>query len=103
MCGLWTASFFWRDWYSLSDAARAVYSAGYLAEVLKHESGDAFLIALADVLEARQTNRSTLAARAGVTRQTVYHALSKIGNPRFSTLLSLMHGLGLSFSVVPRR
>ena len=77
------------------------YAAGYLAEVLEHESGEAFLIALADVLEARQDNRSSLAKQAGITRQTFYHALSKDGNPRFATLLSLMRCLGLKFSVVP--
>jgi len=75
------------------------YAAGYLAEVLAHESNEAFLIALKDVIEAREENVSALSEGAGITRQTLYHALSANGNPRFSTITQILEALGLQFSV----
>lgn len=75
------------------------YAVGYLTEVLTHESSDAFLIALKDVIDAREENISDISASAGITRQTLYNALSVHGNPTFSTITEVMKSLGLQFSV----
>jgi probable addiction module antidote protein len=75
------------------------YAVGYLTEVIAHESANAFLIALRDVIDARGENVSALSEEAGVTRQTLYHALSENGNPRFSTINQVLKTLGLQFSV----
>jgi probable addiction module antidote protein len=74
------------------------FAVGYLTDVLTHETPDAFLIALRDVIEAREENVSALADKAGVTRQALYQALSEDGNPRFSTITQLLKSLNLQFS-----
>lgn len=74
------------------------FAVGYLTDVLTHESPDAFLIALRDVIEAREQNVSALAKRAGITRQALYQALSEEGNPRFSTITQILRSLNLRFS-----
>ncbi len=71
------------------------YAAGYLADVLEHESQDAFLIAVRNVLEARQANITKFSRQSGVSRQAIYHALSKRGNPRLSTLTQILKAVGL--------
>lgn len=45
------------------------YAAGYLSDVLREESDEAFLIALRDVLNARDPKIATISKRSGVTRQ----------------------------------
>lgn len=75
------------------------YAVGYLTEVIANESSDAFLIALKDVIDAREENISALSEKAGITRQTLYHALSENGNPRFTTINQVLKTLGLQFSV----
>ena len=77
------------------------YAAGYLEDVLVNESNEAFLIALKDIIEAREENISALSSKAGITRQTLYQALSKTGNPRLSTITELLKSVGLHLSVIP--
>lgn len=74
------------------------YSVGYLTDVLTNESPEAFLIALKDVIDARGENVSALAAKAGITRQALYQALSENGNPRFSTITQILKGMNLQFA-----
>ncbi|MBX7138206.1 MAG: helix-turn-helix domain-containing protein [Oligoflexia bacterium] len=74
------------------------YAAGYLADVLEYESQQAFLIAVRNVLDARKANISKLSKKAGITRQTVYHALSKDGDPRLSTLTQILKTVGIRIS-----
>jgi len=79
------------------------YAAGYLADVLETESQEAFLIAIKNVLEARKTNFSKLSKRTGITRQAVYRALSKSGNPRLSTLHGILNAAGLRIVFEPKK
>lgn len=71
------------------------YAAGYLTEVLENESQKAFLIAIRNVLEARKANISKASKKTGISRQAIYHALSKNGNPRLSTLNGILKAAGL--------
>ncbi len=74
------------------------YAAGYLADVLESESQEAFLIAVKNVLEARRANISKFSRKSGLSRQAVYHALSKRGNPRLSTLNQILKAAGLKIT-----
>lgn len=75
------------------------YAVGYLTDVLVDESQEAFLIALRDVIEAREENFSALSEKSGITRQGLYQALSKSGNPQLATIKEVLSSLGLQFSI----
>ncbi len=74
------------------------YAAGYLADVLESESQETFLIAVKNVLEARKANISKFSKKTGLSRQAIYHALSKRGNPRLSTLNQILKTAGLKIT-----
>lgn len=73
------------------------FAAAYLSAAIA-DSREAFLIALRDVAEAKQ-GMSQLANRARVNRESLYRALSEDGNPRFSTLESVLDALGMGLSI----
>ena len=75
------------------------YAVDYLTEVLQSETQEAFLIALRNVIDARQENVSDLAKEIGVTRQGLYKMLSEDGNPRLSTLSQLLKSLGMKMEI----
>jgi len=58
----------------------------------------AFLLALKTVTVA-SGGISTLAHRTSLNRQNLYRILSPQGNPRLSTLESILHGLGFRLSI----
>jgi probable addiction module antidote protein len=65
------------------------------------EDGDPGLIVavLGDI--ARAKGMTQVAREAGVGRESLYKALSPTGNPEFSTVLKVVHALGLQFRVQP--
>ena len=71
--------------------------AAYLEAVF--EDGDPALItaALGDVAKAR--GMTDVARKAGLSRESLYRALSKDGNPEFATVLKVVRALGLVVSV----
>ncbi|MCB0318867.1 MAG: putative addiction module antidote protein [Bdellovibrionales bacterium] len=75
------------------------YAMGYLTEVLEHESQEAFLIAIKNVIDARDENLSQLADEIGISRQGLYKMLSEDGNPRLSTLSQLLKSLGMKIKI----
>jgi probable addiction module antidote protein len=62
------------------------------------EDGDPALIAAALGDIARAMGMTQLASRAGVTREALYKALSATGDPRLSTFLGVMKGLGIKLT-----
>jgi probable addiction module antidote protein len=62
------------------------------------ESGDAKYIAVALGTIARARGMTKVAQDAGVTREALYRALSKDGDPRLSTLLGVAKALGLKMT-----
>ena len=68
---------------------------GYLNEALMDEDQRVFLLALKDVLTAQGEDIASLAQEAHLTRQNIYRMLSKTGNPRWTSLTSLLNALGL--------
>jgi len=71
--------------------------AAYLEAAL--EDGDPALITatLGDI--ARAKGMTEIARSAGVGRQNLYKALSGDGRPEFSTVIKVIHAMGLSLSV----
>jgi probable addiction module antidote protein len=80
---------------SLKDPKEA---AAYLnAHLDEEDSEDVFLLALRDV--ARAHGVGEIAENADLGRESLYKALSKDGNPKLSTLRSLLKAIGLKLSV----
>ena len=75
------------------------YAVDYLTEVLQNETQEAFLIALRNVIDARDESLADLAEEIGVTRQGLYKMLSDDGNPRLSTLNQLLKSLGMKMNI----
>ena len=73
--------------------------AAYLSEAL--DTGDETLIADALGVIARAKGMSEVAREAGVSRESLYRALSAGGNPEFATVLRVVRALGLKLSVAP--
>jgi len=73
------------------------YAQLYLDAAAK-ESQETFLLALRDVAEA-QKGMSQLAEEADVNRENLYRALSEDGNPRLSTLGSVLDALGMEWGI----
>ncbi|MGI4801861.1 MAG: addiction module antidote protein [Janthinobacterium lividum] len=61
-------------------------------------TGDADTIRKAVSIVARARGMSRVAADAGVTREGVYKALSPDGDPKLSTVLSILSALGVRLS-----
>lgn len=74
------------------------YLAVALEEYEKDGDPDAFLLALKDVAMAHG-GISGLSNRTELNRQNLYRALSKEGNPRLSTVGTILHALGFRLSV----
>ncbi len=64
-------------------------------------SGDATYITVALGTVARARGMSSVAKEAGVTREALYRALSKDGDPRLSTLMGTIKAMGLELHVRP--
>jgi probable addiction module antidote protein len=71
--------------------------AAYLDAWLEEAPEDAAGItrALGDI--ARAKGMSQVARDAGLSRESLYKALSETGNPSFATVLKVAHALGLKF------
>ena len=67
----------------------------YLEACAKEDPGDGILIraALNDIV--RSGNMTWLARETGMSREGLYKALSKKGNPAFSTVVRIVRALGL--------
>jgi probable addiction module antidote protein len=70
----------------------------YLEEAFT--DGDPALIAHALGVAARANGMTEIAKQAKLSRESLYRALSKDGNPELSTLIKVLHALGLRISVV---
>ncbi len=81
--------------YLESDEAIAVYMTDAL------ETGDASFVADALGVIARAKGMSEVARTAGMSRESLYRALSADGNPEFATVLRVVQALGLQLTAVP--
>jgi probable addiction module antidote protein len=85
---------------TLWDVTEYLDSSESIAEYLEaaFEDGDPALIAAALGDVARAMGMTQLAGKAGVTREALYKALSPTGDPRLSTFLGVMKGLGIKLT-----
>jgi probable addiction module antidote protein len=85
------------------DPAKYLDDDGAIAEYLTDalETGDPAFVSDALGVVARARGMSDVARTAGMSRESLYRALSADGNPKFETVLRVMHALGLQFSVNP--
>jgi probable addiction module antidote protein len=74
------------------------FSAAYLEDVLKNGSMESFLLAIRNVAVANGGMKK-ISKSTKLGRESMYKALSKSGNPQFSTLLNILNDVGLRFSV----
>src|SRR3954462_7868773 len=65
------------------------------------EDGDAKLVAAAIGDVARAQGMSQLARDAGLSRESLYRALSSEGNPEFSTVIRVLNALGVRLEPKP--
>lgn len=73
--------------------------AAYMSDAL--ESEDPAFIADALGVVARARGMSEVARDAGMSRESLYRALSTDGNPEFATVLRVVRALGLRLSASP--
>lgn len=75
------------------------FAAEYLKAALEEsEDQKVLLVALRRVTEARG-GFAKIAKAAGIERESLHRALSARGNPRLSTLVGVMHAVGLRLTV----
>lgn len=70
--------------------------AAYLEACLEEADGDATFIAKALGDIARAKGMSQVAREAGLSRESLYKALSGDRSPRFDTILKVVHALGIT-------
>lgn len=75
-------------------------AAAYLNAALDDEDPHVFLLALRDITEA-QGGMSHLAKETDLNRESLYRTLSTRGNPRLSSLRSVLGACGLGLAVHP--
>ena len=71
--------------------------AAYLNAALE-EDPESFFLALKDIADACG-GVSKLAKKSSLNREALYKTLSVKGNPRFASLLSMLHALGLDIYI----
>ena len=94
-----------KETFSRWDAADYLKSeedlAAYLQACIEEAPDDPALIAAALGDVARARGMVQLAKETGLTREGLYKALSKDGNPNFGTVLKVLHALGLKITLQP--
>jgi probable addiction module antidote protein len=73
--------------------------AAYLTEAFK--TGDPAFISDSLGVVARAVGMSSIARNTGLSRESLYRALSPEGNPEFGTVLKVMEALGMEIKAVP--
>ncbi|MBK9153025.1 MAG: putative addiction module antidote protein [Chloracidobacterium sp.] len=76
--------------------------AAYLEACLEEANGDAAFVAKALGNIARAKGMTEVARNAGVSRESLYKALSGERTPNFDTILKVIHALGLELHALPR-
>ena len=71
----------------------------YLQACAEEDPGDGSLIRAALIDVARAGNMSVLAREAGMSREGLYKALSKDGNPTFATVMRITRALGMQLRI----
>ena len=76
-------------------------AAEYINQALESGDPSMILMALRNIVEAQSDGISGVAARAALGRESMYKMLSAKGNPKLSSLTSLLKSIGLQLHVEP--
>ncbi|HEV2601134.1 MAG TPA: addiction module antidote protein [Candidatus Babeliales bacterium] len=76
-------------------------TAAYLKAALADPDERVFLLALRDVLQAQGGNIADLAEETDLNKQNLYRMLSKKGNPRFTSLITVLNAIGFEMDIHP--
>lgn len=76
-------------------------AAFYLEQILEGGNMELFQEALRNVAKAQEGGVKGVAAKAKVSRENLYDALSVKGKPKMETITKMMAALGLRLAVVP--
>ncbi len=79
------------------DLVDPVEAAEYLNAALEDDSQEVFLMALKDVADA--IGISKIARQSNLNRENLYRLLSTNGNPKLTSLNSVLHSVGLKLAV----
>jgi probable addiction module antidote protein len=71
--------------------------AAYLDAILEDDDPELLKVALGDI--ARSKGMSEVARTVGMSRASLYKALSPEGNPEFATVAKVLHALGLRLKI----
>lgn len=73
--------------------------AAYLKACMEEAGDDPSFVVQALGTVARAKGMSSLAKKTGLTREGLYKALSKDGNPSFGTVFRVIHAMGLKMEL----
>lgn len=76
--------------------------AGFLQTMIEETDGDPYWIMKALNTIARSEGMTQVARESGLSRESLYKALSGERNPTFSTVLKVMGALGLQIHIVAK-
>ena len=88
------------DEYLLAELKDLEYAAGYLTACLE-EGAEVFLEGIRNVAKA-QGGMKALSEATQLNRENLYDMLSKDGNPRLSSLTTILSELGIEVSFKPK-
>ena len=69
-----------------------------IEEYLQNKNKEEFLQALA--LAVKWAGVSNVASKSNLTRQGIYNAIKTNANPSFTTVMSMLHGVGFDFKII---
>lgn len=84
----------------LEDLKDPAEAAAYIEAAIQEGDRDGLLMAMRQVAAANG-GMASIAAQTGLSRESLYRAFSKRGNPTVSTLSSVLAATGLRLSVQP--
>ncbi len=73
----------------------------YLNEALQQGGLKIFLLAIFQAIKSKPGGMSACAESTGISRQTLYNALSYKGNPRFDNLIIILNYIGFHLTIEP--
>lgn len=85
----------------IQDLQDPVLASAYLNLSLIDEDPRIFLLALKNVIQARGEEITELAERSNLSRENLYRILSKKGNPKLTSIVSLLNAAGFSLAIQP--
>ena len=85
--------------YATSDYLNSAEDvAAYIEAVLEEDDATLLLLALRNVADSKG-GMAMISRQTGLSRESLYRSLSENGNPKISTLFSIIKALGLHLSV----